>query len=441
MHTISQNEALANMPVAELEAAIEQFLEPVTTRLPDQRLGKVVRLAVQGISSSQSPIITQMARGVAHVSTTIWAMAKRFYRLLANRRIRHRHLLKGLYAHAQQLVAQEAPAYVIVALDPVNFEKPYCQQVEGVSTVMKSTPPTLDGKKRLTRGYPAMTATIVNLSEPALTYASWFSYTTADFLSQNYEIERAIRITRALLPTQQVRFVGDAGLDDQKILQQISQVKAQGIIRAYHNRNIEVYNQRLDRWEQEQLLDFAACVPLSVDLLVDFSHARKVRHVKIQLGWFAFRLPEASQHLWAVVAHHPEEERDLVLLTHVPISTAAEARLVYDQWRERPSIEHTYRFQQEAGLDVEDMRVHSLEAMRRLFVLVLLTALFVAHIDHSWPAPAVSWLRSLGGKLGLKTDLDGLYVLLAGIGSVFAAAATLTFTSLHPFPFGQFSSG
>jgi hypothetical protein len=182
-------------------------------------------------------------------------------------------------------------------------------------------------------------------------------------------------------------------------------------------------------------------VPLAVELLVDFTHARKVPQVKIQLGWFPFRLPEWPQPLWAVVAPHPEEERDWVLLTHVPIATAADARLVYDQWRHRPSIEHTYRFQQEAGLDVEDMRVQSLEAMRRLFVLMLLTALFVAHIDHSWPAPAVSWLRSLGGKLGLKTDLDGLYVLLAGIGSVFAAAATLIFAAHHPFPFFTISSG
>ena len=41
---------------------------------------------------------------------------------------------------------------MIVALDPVNFEKPYCQKVEGVSTVMQSTPPGLGGKKRLTKG-------------------------------------------------------------------------------------------------------------------------------------------------------------------------------------------------------------------------------------------------------------------------------------------------
>jgi hypothetical protein len=120
MNTVSQNEALANLPISELEAAIEHFLQPVTDRLPDTRLGRVVRLGVQGISSSQSPIVTQMARGVTRTSTTIWAMTKRFYRLLAHRRIRHRDLLKGLYAHAQQRVAQEAPEYVIVALDPVN---------------------------------------------------------------------------------------------------------------------------------------------------------------------------------------------------------------------------------------------------------------------------------------------------------------------------------
>ncbi len=79
--------------------------------------------------------------------------------------------------------------------------------------------------------------------------------------------------------------------------------------------------------------------------------------------------------------------------------------------------------------------------MRRLFVLVLLTALFVAHLDHSWPQTAVSWLRCLGGKLGLKTDLDGLYVLLAGIGSVFAFAATFAFALHHPFPPLVFTSG
>lgn len=80
-----------------------------------------------------------------------------------------------------------------------------------------------------------------------------------------------------------------------------------------------------------------------------------------------------------------EEEAELILLTTIPITNATEARLAYDQWRMRPAIEHTYRFDQEQGPDVEDMRVRSLEAMRRLFVLVLLTALFVAHLAATRP--------------------------------------------------------
>ena len=40
-------------------------------------------------------------------------------------------------------------------------------------------------------------------------------------------------------------------------------------IRAYHNRSVEVYNERLDRWEPEALFDLAACVSLPVTLFTD----------------------------------------------------------------------------------------------------------------------------------------------------------------------------
>jgi hypothetical protein len=69
-----------------------------------------------------------------------------------------------------------------------------------------------------------------------------------------------------------------------------------------------------------------------------------------------------------------------------------------------------------------------------LFVLVLMAALFVYHIAHDWPQHMVLWLRGLGGKLGLASDLDGPYILLAGISAVFVAATTLSFAAHHPFP-------
>jgi hypothetical protein len=86
------------------------------------------------------------------------------------------------------VVALEKLAYLLVAVDPVNFEKPYAKAIEGVSVVHKATSPALDSLARLT-------ATIVNTKVPITSYANWFSYKTADFISQNKEIRQAFEQT------------------------------------------------------------------------------------------------------------------------------------------------------------------------------------------------------------------------------------------------------
>jgi hypothetical protein len=72
--------------------------------------------------------------------------------------------------------------------------------------------------------------------------------------------------------------------------------------------------------------------------------------------------------------------------------------------------------------------------MRRLFALVLAAAQTVFLIMKHWPVKAVSWLRKLGGKLGLKSDRDGPYLVLRGISAVLLTAATLSFVAISPFP-------
>jgi len=434
MPSISHSDRLAKLPAAELNRSLAGFLQPVTDLLPDHRLTPVIHLMIQGIVTSQSPIITQMARGASHLDQSIRPTCQRSYRFLANPHFTHRTLLKGLYGIAQRAVAVQRPAYLVVAVDPVNMEKPYTHALEGVCRVMKETPPCLGHPKRITRGYPAITATLVNLAQPGTTYANWFSYETAEFISQNREVERAFRITRTLFPRQKLRFVGDAGLDDQKVFAQVERVHAEFVIRACHDRQLEVYNDRLDRWESATLFDLVATVPLQFEQKIRFTHARKVRTVRTGFGWFKIRLLDTPQVLWVVVAHDVVEGHDLILLTNVPLKNAPTVRQVYADWRKRGNIEHGYRFDQEEGLDVEAMRVATLEHMRRLFVLVLLAAQFVYYIGRTWTQRAVRWLRDLGGKLGLKSDRDGPYVLLRGVSAVWQTAATLTFAAHHPFP-------
>ncbi len=207
MSKITQNTLHDKMPITQLQESVRTFAEPVTALLPDARLPEVAHLLLQGLITAESPILTPIARGPAHDAETIRPTSKRFYRFLSNERFSHRTLRKGLYHLTQQVVAAQAPPYLVVAVDPVNFEKPYTRKLEGASQVHKSTPPALNGQARITRGYPAITATIVNLKQPATTYANWFSYTTPDLISANREVERAFRITRALFPEAKLRFV------------------------------------------------------------------------------------------------------------------------------------------------------------------------------------------------------------------------------------------
>ncbi len=443
MESVVIRAVLDKLPVPELDHSLTSFLAPLLEVLPDRRLYRVVPLAVRGILAGETPIVTAMAQSVARTDCDPWPAAKRIYRLLDNPRVPPHLLSKGLYHLARATVAREQPDYLVVALDPVNFEKPYTHSLEGVSTVRKSTPPNLEGKARLTHGYPALTATVVNTRVPATTYANWFSY-KVDFRSENWELKCALRMTRAVFPQHRLRFVGDAGLDDQKLFAWIEGVKGEFVIRAKHlERIVEVANPRLQRWESAVLGDLVQTVPFATTWEVEFSHAGKKREATVKVGWLELRIPETQQQVWAVVAEEYDKEeravRTLVLLTNVAVRREAEARAVYEDWRLRGRVEHGYRFAQEQGLDVEDMRVQTLARMRRLFALVLAAAQFVFHVMETWPPIAVRWLRLLGGKLGLQIDRDGPYLLLRGLQAVWQTVATLSLLVLEPFPHDAFA--
>ncbi len=440
--TLTLETIFAKLPIDELKETIAAHILPMAKLLPDKRLGAVVECILVGILGSQTPVVTEIAGMNTKEKGETWPIAKRIYRFLHNRRVKTESIYQGLYEIGQRIVEQENPAYLVVAVDPVNFEKPYAEAIEGVSIVHKATPPGLDGKARLTHGYPAITATVVNTKVPVTSYANWFSYRTVDFISQNKEIEQAFESTHRLYPHYRVRFVGDSGLDDQKMFVQVRNLKREFVFRVSHTeRIVEVYNERLDRWETEALKDLIAVVPHQITFQVLFTHAGQTHLDTVLFGWFMVRIPGTTQPLWILVADDLTLDRQLVLITNVPLTTVRIVQQVYNDWRLRTRIEHGYRFAQEQGLDVEDMRLHTVDRMRRLFALVLLAAQIVFVVAARWPPKAVLWLRQLGGKLGLSGDRDGPYWLLQGIAAVISTAMTLSFAFLHPFPRGKITYG
>lgn len=210
MISIPPESEVSRLPIAELFKAARAFVEPLLRLLPDKRLREVGILMVLGVLAGQSPVITQVARGVREGERYVLDMARRLYRFLWNKRLSSETLQAGLYAIGQATVEGYGISDLVVAIDPVNFEKPYTHELEGVSTVYKSCPPDLNGKARLARGYPALTACVVNLPEPVVTYAQWFSY-TREFLSENTELQASASTTRRLYPNHNLCFVTDLG--------------------------------------------------------------------------------------------------------------------------------------------------------------------------------------------------------------------------------------
>jgi hypothetical protein len=204
----------AKLPIEQISTTVRSHIGPLLRLMPDKRMRRVAEEIIMGILAGQTPVITEMARQSSKDEGETWAAAKRIYRWMENKRIKSQQLFASLYLIGQQVMAAETPAYLVVAVDPVNFEKPYAKAIEGVSVVHKATPPALDGFARLTHGYPAITATIVNTKVPVSSYANWFSYKTEDFISQNKEIQQAFEQTCRLYRGYKVRFVGDSGLDD-----------------------------------------------------------------------------------------------------------------------------------------------------------------------------------------------------------------------------------
>ena len=71
MPTLTQTDALANLPIAELNHSLREFLSPLTELLPDTRLRQVAQLITRGLVTRQSPVVTHIARGVSHIDETI----------------------------------------------------------------------------------------------------------------------------------------------------------------------------------------------------------------------------------------------------------------------------------------------------------------------------------------------------------------------------------
>lgn len=436
--------------------AIDSFLAPYTAVLPDARLREALRLLVPGMLAARSPHLTKAAAHAPNWSGSTWALTKRFYTLVHTKQFFHQDWLQVLYDQAVGQVNALAPSRrLLVAIDPVNWEKAYARKIEGICQVLKKTPPGLPpnskpkrkNEGRITWGYPNIAALALNTPQPALLYHRLFSYVTADFDSQPKEWMLAMRHLRQLLPDRKITMVADAEADDQKLWREAQDNDLELIVRAPAKRNIEVYQPRQRCWQEKELQAWSESRPGRAKGIHAFTHAGRTVPVRVTLDWFHFRLPDGSLEAWAVVARtEPIGKQDLegfwlfstplvLVCINRPIRRAKDAWKAYRDWAQRGKIEPFYRFQQEDGLDVEVILMHKLERFRRMLLVTLMAAFFVIELEQLWSPVLIQWIRAVASSVvGTAMDRGGRYLVLRGLQRVLDSRALLGLIRIRPPP-------
>ena len=206
---------------------------------------------------------------------------------------------------------------------------------------------------------------MVNLSQPAMPYAHFFSYSTPDFVGQNLEVQRAMSETCRVLSGYPVCFVNVSEWDDQAMFAYLNaQADTTFVIRAKYNRRLQVYNERLDRWKTEYLSDVRDSMASQVGGTTYFRHAGRTRVGQCIVDWTRF--VRAGPVYWVLMIDTDLFNTPLVLWTNRPVTHPQQALTVYADWQPRPTIQHLLRFIQENGLLVEAIQLEPLDSKRCL---------------------------------------------------------------------------
>ena len=407
-------------------AQLGAYLEEYARVFPDERLYRRFVEAIKGLIAARVPIVAQMAAAViqSHDPRRTFHVAKRYYRWLDNPRLDHRSLLKPAYARTRQLFADQTGEYVLVIVDFSNLEKPYGYKFEQLCTLkasgLRTGPRCRKGK---VPGYNQLLALALGQKKVGLTFAKTISYKTEDFVSLNRDIFRAIRYSRVILKGHKLRFVCDRGFDDEKTFAFVVNLDEEFIIRLYLNRLLQL--QRGRAHTEKLLEEVVKETHRPIRFTAWFKVRGRWRQCQVTLGYRQVRLPGHKQPYWLVVSNVYGIGQQWMLLTNVPIQSAKQAKEIWFNYRRRWGVEDTFRFLKREGLRWEDFKVLDWEAIRRLVNLVLIAALFLLNIKYLLDETSLQLLLTLGGKLGLKSERDGPYLLLRGFQKLLACVNTL----------------
>jgi len=315
--------------------------------------------------------------------------AKSLYRAASSPDFSWERTMQSLRGYNREVIKMSKAEEILIPLDLSTLDKPEARKMEALDRVGKEAE----------KGYWMIGAVGILEEEKLLLECSLYSVKEEGFLSRNKEIEGALlRIKEQTLGKKAI-YLMDMGFDDAKMMKGIEEQGDKFIVRAYHDRGIEVKGKRrkLKAYLKEKK------IALYLELQVKVKEARK--KVKFSLKYIPegyIEVEGKKLKVGVIYLESKEEElREMMLITNLEVKDGMGAVEVVRKYLRRWVVEDFFKFVKDS-LKLEAIRVLELGKIRALLSWVMVAAGYIygIHSRMNGEEEIIRVLGTLGGWIG-----------------------------------------
>jgi hypothetical protein len=314
--------------------------------------------------------------------------------------------------------------------DGSDLRKPHAREMPDMMLVRD-----LDGN--LVSGYRTLNVVGITPCRRGVLYHRLFSSKEEDFLSESLETQKMLQTVNAALTAAKrrmsVSWILDSGFDDVAVWRTVWEQDEHLVCRVKHPERLVSYKDDTGQWVEGDIEQARKQLELlasaQTEMVVRRGRQRRAKRQPIcaKIKACPIRLTyetnvrregpgeKVQKNLWLVEVRLPRTQlKPWLLVTDWPITDADTALRIFQMYRQRWSVEDSFRFVKDT-LGWEEVQLLDMKGIRSLLALGWVAAGFLYELGVTLDWEEVRLLARLGGWAERKGNKPGKMVLTRGL--------------------------
>jgi hypothetical protein len=315
----------------------------------------------------------------------------------------------------------------------------------------------LDGK--LVPGYRTLNVLGITPGRRGILYHRLFSSAEKDFISEPWEVQKALeKVSAAAKPLKErmeLNWILDSGFDDVAVWRTIWEQNEHLVTRVHHTERLVDYQSADGVWKTGDIeaaqRELRLLARARAEMLVQRGRQKKSKQqeVTVEIKSCPLRLTYDTRVrregqgelidklIWLVEVHILRSNlKPWLLITDLPVENAENAVRIFRMYRQRWAVEDSFKFTKEA-LGWEEVQLLDLSGIRTLVALAWVAAGFLYELGVSLEWEEVQLLARLGGWVPRKDRPPGKTVLVRGLRRLMDMLTTQVFIDHYRSQYGR----